>query len=729
MAEIDTLEVKIKANAAGAAKSLQSLATALNNVKKALSSTKDGITATQKLSKSISDVNNAISHINNEGTKRLQFMANTLNNYANACQKLKATGALGGAIKNIQKVSAAVDLPTKSETVAPEGGEQKADQTASAFQRLSEIITKVRFDLHKLGMEFDKGFMNTLNGLKANIQKVGKAFSDVFRIAKYRAIRAALKAVSEAFSEGLTNAYGFSKQSDSFTRLADTLDRIKSITSQMVNQLGAFFGELKQFALPAIEWIVEKVRAASENITQLLAALNGETYYLQAQYVAQAWDDSVDAVKKYKAQLLGLDELNNLSTQSNSSKKEIDYKTLYKEVEISEKYLAIAEKFDGIKQQIDEAMEGLNSGLLAGLGELAIGAVLLFCTSKKLLGLGMMIHSGYLIGDSVDWDWETLRSDIKKIFKSYKKLITKVAVGMAAVGTILLFVPTQRLRGISMIVASGVLMTANVTFNWDSVKTDVETAFQKYSGLFAGAGAVAMIAGILLLFTPKFLLGLGLLVGGGLLVGETISFNWDGILKGLQDAWKDIKAWWNNTVVKKVQDAVKWIEEKTGIDWNGDGWIGDGGGGSHTSGGGGEHGGGGHSRGGTTTTTTTTTNAIKYPELVTSYNKYVDSMHEVVLDAWKNRKASGGIVPQGSLFYAGERGAEFVSNIGTTSAVANTGQMTEAIYKAAYMGMSQALKENGGMNGFEPATTDDLFIAMKKKASNFNKRTGTSAFA
>ena len=93
--------------------------------------------------------------------------------------------------------------------------------------------------------------------------------------------------------------------------------------------------------------------------------------------------------------------------------------------------------------------------------------------------------------------------------------------------------------------------------------------------------------------------------------------------------------------------------------------------------------------------------------------------------------ATGGIPQSGSLFYAGENGnPEWVGNIGGNTAVANTGQMTEAIFKAAYMGMSKALKENGGgMNGYEPATMDDLFIAMKKKASNYNKRTGNPAFA
>ena len=96
-----------------------------------------------------------------------------------------------------------------------------------------------------------------------------------------------------------------------------------------------------------------------------------------------------------------------------------------------------------------------------------------------------------------------------------------------------------------------------------------------------------------------------------------------------------------------------------------------------------------------------------------------------------SRDAHGAVESRGSLFLAGEAGPEYIGSMGSTSAVANTGQMTDAIYKAAYMGMSRALQENGGngLAGFEPATMDDLFIAMKKKSSAYTKRTGQSAFA
>ena len=113
-------------------------------------------------------------------------------------------------------------------------------------------------------------------------------------------------------------------------------------------------------------------------------------------------------------------------------------------------------------------------------------------------------------------------------------------------------------------------------------------------------------------------------------------------------------------------------------------------------------------------------------QIVLTYDKDINGVK-----VHGGKLAMGGIPASGSLFFAGESGAEFVGNIGSTSAVANTGQMTDAIYKAAYMGMSKALKENGGgnMSGWEASTTDEIFAVMRKKASNYNKRTGNPAFA
>ena len=847
---VDTLEVKITANALTATEALTSLSDALKKVRKQL----DGAKEADHLAKSLNAMNGALNTINTSGIKRLQKFANALNDYADACRRIKDVGAITQNIKNAANALSATETATKADTTqdtmaTSAGGE-------STIKKRLSLMEKLRYEYQKATQkisEFDKKIGESNSFLTS-------FWNSIKRIAFYRAIRSALKAIGEAFETGLKNAYGFSKQDDNFKRLADTLDRIKSVTSQMVNQIGAFWGEVKQFILPAVEWIVEKVRQLSEGLTELFAALNGEATYLQAQYVATAWNDATDAVKKYKGQLLGLDELNNLTTGNSGKKDETDYSKLYKEVAVSTQALDIAKGWLSFKEKLDEAFDGIYGSLIAPIGMAAIGAILLF-TGHAFLGLGLLVagvawgvseimmnwdamredvaeafqkYEGlfaalavgltavgaillfvpghFLLGISlllaggalgvatVAFNWSKIRKRVEKAFEKFRGLFAALAIGLTAVGAILLFIPGHillgislllaggllgaatvafswdglrkdvqkafedncnlllglslvtsgigavllfvpgyQLLGISLLVAGGLLGAATVAFNWTKIKQDVEDAFTQYRGLFAAAGAVTMLAGILFLFTGNLAWGLGLLIGGGMLLGSTIAFNWDSILEGLQDAWKNIKIWWNNTVVNSIKKAVGWVEDQLHWDLNKDGTIGSGNISTiETSGGGNIHGGssfkfgeGSGSSSGTSSSGSSSGNVVfdlgyslgeKVREgLSRTWDRITDTF------SWD---ATGAIERPGSLFYAGESGPEFVGAMGHSSAVANTGQMTDAIYKAAYMGMSRALAENGGgLGGFEPATTDDLFIAMRKKASNYNKMTGNSAFA
>lgn len=820
---IDTLEVKITANAMTAAKALDGLANSLKNVRAVLNNTnKAGASIGDKLAKNIHDLNNAMTRINNDGIKKLQFLSNALNSYANAVQKVKAAGALGGNVtKDIKRLTNATTV--KTDLADQKGGSEDADKKVTGIKRLGEAFNdfKKKVDLGNSAL--------------------GRLFSAIKRIAIYRAIRSALKAISEAFTEGLKNAYAYSQQSDSFKELADTLDHIKTITYQMTNQLGAFWGEIKQLVAPVVEWLVEKVRQLSERLTELFAALNGKSTYLRAKQVAQTWGEATDNVKSFKQQLFGLDELNNLTTQKNSGKEDVDPKDLYEEVNISSKIKDIAEDYNSLKKKLEGIFNDYRSTLLVGVGLLAIGAIFTFFTTKKILGLGLMLASGLLIGKTVienkdqlyndvqgamekyrwlfaagaigltaigaallftgHWklglgcvlggvaigatdilmNWELMYSDIERAMQEYRWLFALGAIGLTALGAGLLFTGHYPL-GIACILGGVALGVTDVKMNWEQMYTDIESAFESYSGLFAITGTAMSVIGLLLLSTGHIGLGLGILVAGSYLNYENIKVNWNSIFDSAQEQWNKIRSWWNSNVKGNINKAANWIEETFHIDLNGDGKYG----GLQTdfsekSGlkGGAPYANSSAYLSAQGVTTSSVPKMLDYDPIKATLDAGVPTFGEKTKTLWDNTygyenvkkvvndtvedakvtldlladtiergpigqvkrwveekvptlfKADGGFVGQGSLFYAGEAGPEFVGSMGGNTAVANTSQMTEAIYKAAYMGMSQALKENGGngLSGFVPASTDDLFIAMRKKASVYNKTTGNSAFA
>jgi hypothetical protein len=825
MAEIDTLQVKITANAKSAADSLRSLASALGRVKTSLSGLRSGFDVADRLAKvnggltkSLGDINKALDGISVSGMAKLEELTKTINRYTEAIKNAKGVGSVNLS----QKVKGLDSATAKGKSPAGKGWKSSVKEyeyTKKDFAILNETDvsegTKKKIDATKeLGNEAEKASSKVKklgNETKTAGQKVkeatgffGKFVKSIGRIMLYRAIRSALKGISEAFSEGLKNAYYFSKQTGDLSNLAKTLDGIASKTKQMTNQLGSFFGELKQTFKPILDAIMDKVIAVTNYLTELFAALNGDTVWKHALYVAESWDEAVDEVKEYKHQLLGLDELNNLSKKDDKKKDAVkaaldDFEYL----DVSDKFRQIAWKWNGIKEKIKGYFGDWRLELGGALALAVLGTIFVMATGHWALGLGMIFAGGYFAGKKIAMHWNEIKDAIDGCMDEYRGLFALGSIGLTVLGAALLFTQHYAL-GIGCILGGVALGATAIAFSWEKMQSDIETAFQKFAPLFALGGLGSMVAGVLLLFTGHLPLGLAMLFFGGFLTASTIGFNWDSILEKLQEAWEGIRQWWNSTVVVGIKNALKWIEDKFGIDLGIDdklptnqkyesnlarsvrqGYIQ-----LEPLIFGAEHPGlssiplsspkNTSSKTNTKTLNGVNTSLLPSSDMViikpgsaadviesstkeamsivksspknksttthTSSSNSVSGLAESVRNGsiklepyifgaehpdLIKKKALGGVVGGGSLFYAGEAGAEFVGNIGSTSAVANTGQMTEAIYKAAYMGMSKALKENGGggMSGFEPATTDDLFIAMRKKASNYNKMTGNPAFA
>lgn len=89
--------------------------------------------------------------------------------------------------------------------------------------------------------------------------------------------------------------------------------------------------------------------------------------------------------------------------------------------------------------------------------------------------------------------------------------------------------------------------------------------------------------------------------------------------------------------------------------------------------------------------------------------------------------AKGGFPSMGSLFVAGEVGAELVGNINGRTGVANTLQIEDAMYQAVYDATSKALSENN-MSVTIEGDMDKMFRVVQNKSQDFYTRTGRPAF-
>ena len=147
---------------------------------------------------------------------------------------------------------------------------------------------------------------------------LSKFTSSLGRIAFYRAIRSAIRYVTDSFKQGLDAAYNWSKQQGGANaKLAGAMDALSAASGRMKLQLGAAFGGLITSIEPILIRIINLVTAAADAITRFFAVLNGSGYYKKA--VGSLNDVGTaagGAGKKVKGLLASWDELNVIGKES-----------------------------------------------------------------------------------------------------------------------------------------------------------------------------------------------------------------------------------------------------------------------------------------------------------------------------------------------------------------------------------------------------------------------------
>lgn len=165
---------------------------------------------------------------------------------------------------------------------------------------------------------------------------IGKFVKSIGRIAFYRAIRTALKSVTQGFQEGIQNLYYWSQAWG--TSFAPKMDQLATAQQYLKNGFASMFSPLIEYAIPIIDRMIDKFVEFFNFVQEGFARLTGAPTWNKAlkypvQY-ADALDDATGSAKALKNQLLGFDELNVLNTPTDSSRgrsgDEKDYSAMFK---------------------------------------------------------------------------------------------------------------------------------------------------------------------------------------------------------------------------------------------------------------------------------------------------------------------------------------------------------------------------------------------------------------
>lgn len=409
-----------------------------------------------------------------------------------------------------QKITNLIVGITTDETKFAKG----ADEATNALRRQKNAAKDAAKETSLL-----KGRLKeTTNEVKRHTSAFQKLASAVSRIAFYRAIRSALKAVTQAFREGVNNLYQYSTALNSLDAASakNTMDSFASTALYVKNSLGAALMPILQALVPVVEAVANAFIYAANAVNQFFHAIKGEGMFTKAKKYAVDFADSLGgagrAAKELKKQVFGFDELNIFSAPSNGGgggASGLDYSKMFEEAKVN------SGLFDFVQKNWLLIKKLLSSSALVLGGILALSGV------NIPLGIGLMAAgaAGLLSANGVNWNG--LGNTIKDKLAA---IATIVGGAMLAMGAILTFSGFNIPVGIALMAAGLTSMVAG-SINWDSGSDATKAALTKIEtvvgGALLGLGAIFALTG------ANIPLGVGMMIAGATALASAATINWD----------------------------------------------------------------------------------------------------------------------------------------------------------------------------------------------------------
>lgn len=270
--------------------------------------------------------------------------------------------------------------------------------------------------------------------------------SAIKRVTIYRAIRGALKAITNAFKEGFSNLAQFSDEVNA------KMSQLTSSFTIIKNSVAVIFLPLLNAITPIIQALAGNIANIANAISYLTAKMQGNATYLKV---------NVDYLKKFNEQsrLLSFDTFEKLGNNT-------DVSGMFDEAKVSEGFdtsklaeaLTILTSIAGVLAiiggakiishivdgSLKEGIKSITSGLKSGYGQLA-----LWVAAIGLLALGI---------EKVTNNWNDANVE------GWEKVIVITTSAMAALATALIAVvmAAQGLKGIPAVVAMGIGLTGAI---------------------------------------------------------------------------------------------------------------------------------------------------------------------------------------------------------------------------------------------------------------------------
>lgn len=284
------------------------------------------------------------------------------------------TGKISEAawLEELKRLNAELDNASPKVDDAKDSFERYRKSAANVVNALDKVSRSVLKTTANIGL---MPFKKVGKDILSTTRRLNNFLSSIKRVALYRAIRTVLKEITQAFQEGTQNLYQYSKAING--EFAKSMDLLATDALYVKNSLGAMSAPIVNNLAPAIDMLTDKFVALLNVVNETIASLSGaDTWTRAVKYpveYAEATDDATKAAKKFKATILGFDEINPLNDNSNngrgSASDALDYSKMFTEETVTTETAKWAQAvidawenadFTGIGEAIGE---GVKSGL------------------------------------------------------------------------------------------------------------------------------------------------------------------------------------------------------------------------------------------------------------------------------------------------------------------------------------------------------------------------------
>lgn len=584
MAEIDSLQIKISADATKATKALENLASAFEHLGGVVKKNLGLSDAAKEINEFAEQVKDSVGKINEladalktiKGAGFGNNVKDAAKGFADATKNIntpKQTGGVGstgtgvadGGVKDevVSNIAAVSKLAQAYSLL-----NSKAARGASATKELAAALASLKGHTSYTKSDMDK-ITEAMANLRLEISKsqrptqrmstlLGRLGKKIAGIVFYRGIRAALSGVRKAIGEGLKNLYEYSRAMNNMdaSHASSTLDSFATNSLYVKNALATALIPILYSIVPIVERIASVFVQAANAIAAFFSALNGSATFTGAVKASKKFESNIGGAagkaEELKKTLLGFDEINRLDAPNDGGGGgggggALDPSKMFDEFEVPEKIKKFVEWFKDHLELIKKLALGIGIALLTWrIGATFMRALKL---APNLLG-GILTALGLVtlaLGAIDAWvnglDWTNLLTMLGGIALTVGGLAIVLGSTGAAIGMLI--------GGIALLVVG--------LHEWI---TTGELSNETFVALAAG---IALVGGAIAILTGSWI---PLVIAAVALVGLTIYKYWDEIKGWLSDAWAKVREVATNIwdkikgTVSNIWDSIKNVIDK-----------------------------------------------------------------------------------------------------------------------------------------------------------------------